>query len=103
MEQFNSTILNTTLPAIAASLQVGPLSVKAAVTAYLISLALRLQVNGCMADRFRTWRVFISAAALYELASVICRASADVLALVVARALQGMAAAVMMPVRRLTV
>lgn len=103
MEQLDSTILNTVLPAIAASLQVDPLSLKAAVTAYLISLALCLPVSGWMADRFGTRRVFISAIALFTLASVICGASADVPTLVAARVLQGMAAAMMVPVGRLMV
>ena len=45
MEQLDSTIVNTAIPAMAVSLQVTPLSLKAV-------------VSGWMADRFGTRRVF---------------------------------------------
>src|SRR5450830_1192027 len=42
MEQLDSTIVNTAIPAMAASLHVTPLSLKAVVTSYILSLAARL-------------------------------------------------------------
>ncbi|MDE2147641.1 MAG: MFS transporter, partial [Burkholderiales bacterium] len=46
MEQLDSTIVNTAVPAMAASLQVTPLSLKAVVTSYILSLAVCIPVSG---------------------------------------------------------
>ncbi len=103
MEQLDSTIVNTAVPAMAASLQVTPLSLKAVVTSYILSLAVCIPVSGWMADRFGTRRVFAAAVALFTLSSVLCGLSVSVPMLVAARILQGLGAAMMMPVGRLTV
>jgi MFS family permease len=65
MEQLDSTSVNTAVPSMAASLGVTPLSLKSAVTSYILSLALCIPVSGWMADRFGTRRVFASAVALF--------------------------------------
>ena len=57
MEQLDSTIVNTAIPAMAASLQVTPLSLKAVVTSYIVSLAVCIPVSGWVADRFGTRRI----------------------------------------------
>jgi EmrB/QacA subfamily drug resistance transporter len=103
MEQLDSTIVNTAVPAMAASLEVTPLSLKAVVTSYILSLAVCIPISGWMADRFGTRRVFASAVAVFTLASVMCGVSVSVPMLVAARILQGIGAAMMMPVGRLTV
>ena len=72
MEQLDSTIVNTAIPAMAASLQVTPLSLEAVVTSYIISLAVCIPVSGWMADRFGTRRVFGAAVALFTVSSVLC-------------------------------
>lgn len=103
MEQLDSTIVNTAVPAMASSLHVTPLSLKAVVTSYILSLAVCIPISGWMADRFGTRRVFASAVAIFTLASVLCGVSVSVPMLVAARILQGIGAAMMMPVGRLTV
>ena len=103
MEQLDSTIVNTAVPAMAASLQVTPLSLKAVVASYILSLAVSIPVSGWMADRFGTRRVFSSAVAIFTLASVLCGLSINLPMLVAARILQGIGAAMMMPVGRLTI
>mgnify|MGYP000101641671 CR=1 FL=1 len=103
MEQLDSTIVNTAIPAMAASLQVAPLSLKAVVTSYILSLAVCIPVSGWMADRFGTRRVFAVAVALFTLSSILCGLSTNVPMLVAARILQGMGAAMMMPVGRLAI
>ncbi len=103
MEQLDSTIVNTAVPAMAASLHVTPLSLKAVVTSYILSLAVGIPVSGWIADRFGTRRVFSFAVAIFTLASVLCGISVNVHMLVVARVLQGLGAALMMPVGRLAV
>jgi EmrB/QacA subfamily drug resistance transporter len=87
----------------AAGLQVAPLSLKAVVASYILSLAVCIPVSGWMADRFGTRRVFFSAVSLFTVASLLCGVSVNAPMLVAARLLQGMGAAMMMPVGRLTI
>lgn len=103
MEQLDSTIVNTAIPAMAESLQVTPLSLKAVVTSYIVALAVCIPISGWMADRFGTRRVFSTAVAIFTLASILCGLSINTPMLVAARILQGIGAAMMMPVGRLTI
>ena len=103
MEQLDSTIVNTAIPSMAASLGVAPLSLKAVVTSYILSLAVGIPVSGWIADRFGTRRVFALAVAIFTLASVLCGLSVDVPMLVAMRILQGLGAAMMTPVGRLAI
>ena len=103
MEQLDSTIVNTAVPAMAASLHVTPLSLKAVVTSYILSFAVCIPISGWMADRIGTRRVFAWAVALFTLSSMLCGMSVNVPMLVAARILQGIGAAMMMPVGRLAV
>lgn len=103
MEQLDSTIINTAVPAMAASLNVTPLSLKAVITSYILSLAVCIPISGWMADRFGTRRVFSAAVAVFTFSSMLCGLSTSVPMLVAARILQGIGAAMMMPVGRLTV
>jgi EmrB/QacA subfamily drug resistance transporter len=103
MEQLDSTIVNTAVPSIAASLNVAPLSLKAVVSSYILSLAVGIPISGWMADRFGTRRVFGTAVAVFTFSSVLCGLSLNVPMLVATRILQGMGAAMMMPVGRLCI
>ena len=103
MEQLDSTIVNTAVPSIAASLHVAPLSLKAVVSSYILSLAVCIPISGWMADHFGTRRVFGSAVAIFTFSSILCGLSLNVPMLVAARILQGMGAAMMMPVGRLAI
>ncbi|HEY8102011.1 MAG TPA: DHA2 family efflux MFS transporter permease subunit [Burkholderiaceae bacterium] len=103
MEQLDSTIVNTAVPSMAVSLNVTPLSLKAVVTSYILSLAVCIPISGWMADRFGTRRVFGSAVMLFTFSSIMCGLSVNVPMLVAARILQGIGAAMMTPVGRLTI
>ncbi len=103
MEQLDSTIVNTAVPAMAESLQVTPLSLKAVVTSYILSLAVCIPVSGWMADRFGTRLVFGSAVAVFTFSSILCGLALNAPMLVAARILQGIGAAMMIPVGRLAI
>ena len=103
MEQLDSTIVNTGIPAIAASLDATPLSLKAVVTSYILSLAVCIPVSGWLAERFGSRRVFLSAVALFIVSSVLCGLAVNATMLVAARVPQGIAAAMMMPVGRMAI
>ncbi len=103
MEGLDTTIVNTAVPAIAEGLEVAPLSLKAVVASYILSLAVCIPVSGWMADRYGTRQVFSCAAALFILASVFCGLAQNAPMLVAGRILQGIGAAMMMPVGRLAI
>lgn len=103
METLDATIVNTAVPAMAASLGVEPLSLKAVVASYILSLAVFIPISGWMADRFGTRRVFFTAVSVFTAASLLCGLSLNPPMLVAARLLQGVGAAMMMPVGRLTI
>jgi EmrB/QacA subfamily drug resistance transporter len=102
MESLDTTILNTAVPAIAGALKVAPLSMKAVLASYTLSLAIFIPISGWMADRFGTRRVFASAIGLFALGSFLCGISSNIHVLVACRILQGCGGAMMVPVGRLT-
>ncbi len=102
MESLDTTILNTAVPTIAAALQVAPLSMKAVLSSYTLSLAVFIPISGWMADRFGTRRVFASAIGLFTLGSLLCGLSSSIHVLVACRVVQGCGGAMMVPVGRLT-
>jgi EmrB/QacA subfamily drug resistance transporter len=102
MESLDTTILNTAVPTIAKALAVAPLSMKAVLSSYTLSLAVFIPISGWMADRFGTRRVFSSAIGLFTLGSFLCGISSNIHALVACRILQGCGGAMMVPVGRLT-
>jgi EmrB/QacA subfamily drug resistance transporter len=102
MESLDSTILSTAVPAIAAAIHVAPLSMKAVLTSYTLSLAVFIPLSGWAADRFGTRRVFSSAIGLFTLGSFLCGVSTSIHLLVACRVLQGCGGALMVPVARLT-
>jgi len=103
MESLDTTILNTAVPAIAGALKVAPLSMKAVLSSYTLSLAVFIPISGWMADRFGTRRVFASAIGLFTLGSFLCGISGNIHLLVACRVLQGCGGAMMVPVGRLTI
>ncbi len=102
MEALDTTILNTAVPAIALSLHVPPLNMKAALTSYTISLAVFIPISGWIADTYGTRRVFLTAIGIFSLGSLLCGLSINMPMLVGARILQGCGGALMMPVGRIT-
>jgi EmrB/QacA subfamily drug resistance transporter len=102
MEALDTTILNTAVPVVAHALDVAPLSMKAVLASYTLSLAVFIPVSGWMADRFGTRRVFASAIGVFTIGSLLCGVSRDIHLLVACRILQGMGGAMMLPVGRIT-
>jgi len=103
MEQLDSTIINTAVPTMAESLNVTPLSLKSVVTSYIVSLAVCIPASGWMADRFGTRRVFSVAVGIFTISSILCGLAINAPMLVATRILQGIGAAMMMPVGRLAI
>ncbi len=102
MQALDTTILNTAVPAIAKALGVAPLSMKAVLSSYTLSLAVFIPISGWMADRFGTRQVFAWAIGTFTLGSFLCGVSNNIHLLVACRVLQGFGGAMMVPVGRLT-
>ncbi|MGO8737258.1 DHA2 family efflux MFS transporter permease subunit [Rhodoblastus sp.] len=102
MENLDSTIIATSLPAIARDLKQDPLALKLAMTSYLLALAVFIPASGWAADRFGTKRVFRAAIAVFTLGSIFCGLSSTLPQFVAARIFQGCGGAMMTPVGRLT-
>jgi EmrB/QacA subfamily drug resistance transporter len=103
MQALDSTILNTALPSMAASLDESPLRMQSAVIAYMLTVAILIPASGWLADRFGTRRVFIGAVVLFGFGSLLCALAPSLPLLVGARVVQAMGGALMMPVGRLII
>ncbi len=101
MDGLDSSIISTSLPQMAVSFHVSPPQMSAAITSYLISLAIFIPISGWIADRFGARQVFCSAIAFFTLGSVFCGLSDTLPALVLSRIVQGFGGAMMTPVGRL--
>lgn len=102
MQMLDSTILNTSLPAIARDLGESPLDMQNAIISYVLTLALLMPISGFLADKFGTKKVFIAALFLFALGSLFCSLSENLTQLVFSRVLQGIGGSLMTPVGRLT-
>ena len=101
MDNMDSTVIATSLPAIAADIGTSPLTLKLAVTSYLLSLAVFIPMSGWTADRFGARTVFRAAIGVFVLGSIGCALSSSISQFVLARIVQGMGGAMMTPVGRL--
>jgi EmrB/QacA subfamily drug resistance transporter len=101
MENMDSTVIATSLPAIARALGTDPLALKLAVTSYLLALAICIPASGWTADRFGARHVFRIAIGVFVLGSIGCALSRSLEEFVLARIVQGMGGAMMTPVGRL--
>ncbi|MFP9136966.1 MFS transporter [Devosia sp. XGJD_8] len=101
MENMDSTVIATSLAAIAADIGTDPISLKLALTAYLVALAIFIPISSWMADRFGARNVFRVAMLVFMLGSIGCALSSSLLQFVGARFVQGMGGAMMGPVARL--
>src|SRR5260370_3581219 len=101
MQNLDSTVIATALPAIGDALGESPLRLNVAITCYLLSLAVFIPISGWTADRFGARRVFSMAIIVFTLGSIGCGLADSLWMLVIARIVQGMGGAMMVPVGRL--
>jgi EmrB/QacA subfamily drug resistance transporter len=101
MENMDSTVIATSLAAIAHDIGTEPIALKLALTTYMVALAIFIPVSSWMADKFGAKQVFRWAIVVFILGSVACAVSNSLLTFVLSRFLQGMGGAMMTPVARL--
>ena len=101
MEQLDATVLATALPTMARDFGVSAPSMSIALTSYLLSLAIFIPASGAIADRFGSRTVFRTAIAVFIVGSLLCAQAPNVFFLVIARLIQGLGGAMMLPIGRL--
>ena len=103
MENLDSTVLSTSLPAIAADFGESPIHLKLALTSYLLAIAVFLPASGWLADRFGARTIFRVAIVTFTVGSIFCGLSSSIGEIVMARVVQGIGGAMMVPVGRLVI
>ena len=101
MENMDSTVIATSLAAIAQDIGTEPIALKLALTTYMVALAIFIPISSWMADKYGAKNVFRWAIVVFILGSVCCAISDSLLTFVLSRFLQGMGGAMMTPVARL--
>lgn len=103
METMDSTVIATSLPAIARDLHEDPIALKLALTSYLLSLAVFIPLSGWVADRYGARTVFRAAIVVFTIGSATCGFAHSLPDFVLSRIVQGIGGAMMVPVGRLVI
>ena len=97
MAFIDGTVVNVALPALQRELGASLVDVQWVVDAFALFLAALLLVGGAAGDRFGRRRIFLLGVALFAIASLGCGLAGSVRELIFARALQGIAGALLVP------
>jgi EmrB/QacA subfamily drug resistance transporter len=103
MQALDATILNTALPSIARNLGESPLRMESVIISYMLTVALLMPASGWLADRFGTRHVYFWSIAIFTAGSLLCAESHQLWQLVLARIVQGVGGAMLLPVGRLAI
>lgn len=93
----DGSVMNVALPVIGRELGAGPSGLAWTINAYLLPLGALILLGGSAGDHFGRRRLFLTGLAGFALASLVCAAAPDLGWLLAGRALQGVAAALLMP------
>ncbi len=97
MAYIDESVVNVALPTIEADLKTSAAVVQWLVNAYMLSLTALVLVGGAAGDQLGRRRVFIAGTAIFAAASLWCGLSGNVASLILARAVQGAGAALLIP------
>jgi len=97
MAFIDSTVVNVALPALQANLNATIVDVQWVIEAYSLLLSALLLVGGSLGDHYGRRRVFLIGVALFAAASTWCGLAPDIHQLIIARAAQGLGAALLVP------
>lgn len=95
--QLDVTIVNVALPQIGHELGAGVTDLQWVVDAYTLGFAVFLLSAGALGDKFGSRRTFMTGFALFTAASLACAMAPTAMALNIARAMQGVGAALLVP------
>lgn len=94
---FDTNVVNVALPALERELSAGPVALELVVGGYAFTYAAGLVTGGRLGDLLGHRRMFLVGLAAFTAASLLCGIAGTATALVLARLLQGLAAAAMVP------
>ena len=97
MAFLDGTVVNVALPTIGEEFATGLAGLQWVLNGYMLTLAALILLSGSLGDRYGRRRIFLTGVVWFALASVLCAAAPDVVVLIVARALQGVGAALLTP------
>src|SRR6266478_8311754 len=97
MAFIDGTVVNVALPALQSNLNATAVDLQWVVEAYSLLLAAFLLVGGSLGDHYGRRRIFLAGVALFAFASAWCGLAPDIHQLIVARAAQGLGAALLVP------
>lgn len=103
MQILDGTIVATSLPQMAASFGVQPVSMSIGITVYMLTGSAFIPLSGWLGDRFGARRTFLISIAVFTGASLLCGLSGSLTQFIIARAIQGAGSALMTPVGRIIV
>src|ERR1700758_1895115 len=93
----DESVVNVALPAIETDLGTSVVVVQWLVNAYTLSLSAFLLIGGAAGDLFGRRRIFVVGVAIFAAASLWCGLSLNIAQLILARAIQGIGAALLIP------
>ncbi|HEX7794321.1 MAG TPA: MFS transporter, partial [Vicinamibacterales bacterium] len=93
----DATVVNVALPALQSDLNATITGVQWIIEAYALFLGALILVGGSLGDQFGRRRVFLAGVSLFTIASIACGLAGSTRALVIARAVQGVGAAFLVP------
>jgi len=97
MAFLDGTVVNVALPSISADLGTSVTGLQWVVNAYLVTLSALLLLGGSLGDRYGHRTVFVTGAAVFTMASVLCGIAPTSGFLIAARTLQGVGGAMLVP------
>jgi MFS family permease len=97
MAYVDESVVNVALPAIERDLGTSVVIIQWLVNAYTLSLTALLLVGGAAGDRYGRRRIFVIGTGVFAAASIGCGLSTGVTQLILARAIQGAGAALLIP------
>ncbi|MGA2551481.1 MAG: DHA2 family efflux MFS transporter permease subunit [Burkholderiaceae bacterium] len=102
MQTLDSTIANVALPHMQGTLSAASDQITWVLTSYIVAAAIATPATGWLADRFGRKNLFLLAVAGFTVTSALCGMSETLLQIVVARLLQGVFGAALVPLSQAT-
>jgi EmrB/QacA subfamily drug resistance transporter len=97
MAFIDGTVVNVALPALQTSLNATAVDMQWVIESYSLLLSALLLIGGSLGDHYGRRRVFVAGVTLFAFASAWCGLAPDIHQLIVARAAQGLGAALLVP------
>src|SRR5579859_1871824 len=97
MAFIDTTVVNVALPALQSALHASVSDVQWVIESYVLTLSSMLLTGGALGDNYGRAKVFTAGAVLFALSSAVCGFAPSIVALIIARGMQGAGAALLIP------